>query len=78
MNTIQGLPETCTALILYVKVGKKNMSCGIEDSVGFHDHRKTANGISISPFYRGISSTPELLEPGLRPRTPLYCGDELM
>ena len=24
-------------------------------------------------FYRGISSTPELLEPVLRPRTALYC-----
>ena len=29
-------------------------------------------------FYRGISSTPELLEPVLRPRTALYCGDEFM
>ena len=29
-------------------------------------------------YYRGISSTPELLEPVLRPRTALYCGDELM
>ena len=29
-------------------------------------------------FYRGISSTPELLESVLRPRTALYCGDELM
>ena len=24
-------------------------------------------------YYRGISSTPELLEPVLRPRTALYC-----
>ena len=29
-------------------------------------------------FHRGISSTPELLEPVLRPRTALHCGDELM
>ena len=29
-------------------------------------------------FYRGISSTPELLEPVLRLCTALYCGDELM
>ena len=29
-------------------------------------------------FYRGISSTPKLLEPVLQPRTALYCGDELM
>ena len=28
-------------------------------------------------FYRGISSTLELFEFVLRPRTALYCGDEL-
>ena len=29
-------------------------------------------------YHRGISSAPELLETFLRPRTALYCGDELM